>query len=124
MLYGLAQQRGTKLPKIHLINAWRKFWPHDLFKDDNKDGFPGFQLNAETQIITKLVDYSRQVAESGNLALEGSDVTEMLEADEDVPVINSYTDEIAQMVLNNADGSDEKTDEEVKAICNQRINER
>ena len=65
-------------------------WPHDLFKDnDNEDGFPDFQLSAETQIITKSLDYSKQVAESGNFALEESDVTELLEADEDVPVINS-----------------------------------
>ena len=53
-----------------LINAWRKLQAHDLFKDNNKDGFPGFQLSAETQIIAKLVDYSRQVAESMNCALE------------------------------------------------------
>ena len=44
----------------------------------------------------------------------------MLEADKDLPVINSYTDnEIAQMVLNNADGSDEKTDEKVEIVSNQ-----
>ena len=57
-----------EVAKDTLINTWRKLWPHDLFKDnDNKDRFPGFQLSAETQIITKLVDYSRQVAESGTL---------------------------------------------------------
>ena len=96
-------------------------WPHDLFKDNtNKDKFPGFQLSAETQIITKLVDYSRQVAESKNFALEGSNVTEMLEANKDVPVINSYTDdEIAQIVLNNTDESDEETDEEMEVLSNQ-----
>ena len=106
-----------EVAKDLLIKAWRKLWLHDLFKDDdNKDEFPGFQLSAETQIITKLVDYSRQVAESRNFALEESDVTDMLEANEDVPVINSYTDdEIAQMVLNNADGSDE----EVKVVSDQ-----
>ena len=110
-----------KVAKDMLINAWRKLWPHDLFKDDdNKDGFPGFQLSAETQIITKLVDYSKQVAESGNFALEESDVTEILEANKDVPVIYSYTDdEIAQMVLNNVDRSDEETYEEVKLVSNQ-----
>ena len=44
----------------------------------------------------------------------------MLEADEDIPVINSYTDnEIAQMMLNNADESDEETDEEVEVVSNQ-----
>ena len=43
----------------------------------------------------------------------------MLEADKDVPVINSYTyDEIGQMVLNNVDGSDEETDEEVEVVSN------
>ena len=43
----------------------------------------------------------------------------MLQANKNVPVINSYTDdEIAQMVLNNADGSDE-TDEEVEVVTNQ-----
>ena len=110
-----------EVAKNTLINAWRKLWLHDLSKDDdNKEGFPGFQLSAETQIITKLVDYSRQVAESGNFALEESDVTEMLEAEEDFLVINSYIyDEIAQMVLNNADGSDEETDEEVEIVNNQ-----
>ena len=82
-----------KVAKYTLINAWRKLWPHDLFKDDdNKDGFPGFQLSAETQIITKLVDYSKQIAESRSFALEESNVTELLEADEDVLVINSYTE--------------------------------
>ena len=110
-----------EVAKDMLINTWRKLWPHDLFKDDdNEDGFPGFQLSAETQIITKLVDYSRQVAESGNFALEESNVTEMLEADKDVLVINSYIDdEFAQMVLNNTDGSDEETDEEVEVVSNQ-----
>ena len=84
----------NEVAKDTLINKWRKLWPHDLFKDDdNEDRFPGFQLSAETQIITKLVHYSRQVAESGNFALEESNVTEMLETDEDVPVINSYTDD-------------------------------
>ena len=75
-----------KVAKGILINAWRKLWPHDLFKDDddNEDGFPGFQLSGKTQIITKLVDYSRQVAESRNFALEESDVTEVLETDKDV----------------------------------------
>ena len=61
-----------------------------------------------------------QVAESGNFALEENNVTEMLEADEDDPVINNYKgDEIAQMVLNNADGSDEETDEEVEVVSHQ-----
>ncbi len=92
-----------------------------MFKgNNNEDGFPGSQLSAETQIITKLVDYSMQVAESGNFALEENNVTEMLEADEDDPVINNYKgDEIAQMVLNNVDGSDEETDEEVEVVSNQ-----
>ena len=43
----------------------------------------------------------------------------MIEANKHVPVINSYTDnEIAQMVSNNADGSDEKTDEKVEVVSN------
>ena len=109
----------NKVAQDALINAWRKLWPHDLFKDDdNEDGFPGFQLSAETQIITKLVDYSRQVAESGNFALEKSNVTEMLEADEDVPMIHSYTD--TQVMLNNADSSDEGSGS--CKLSNQRIN--
>ena len=67
-----------KVAKDTLINAWRKLWPHELFKDnDNEGGFSGFQLSAETQISTKLVDYSRQVAESGNFALEESNVTDV-----------------------------------------------
>ena len=44
----------------------------------------------------------------------------MLEANEDVLVLNSYTDdEIAQMALNNMDESDEETDEEVEVVSNQ-----
>ena len=34
-------------------------------------------------------------------------------------LINSYTDDIAQVVLNNADGSDEETDEKVEVVSNQ-----
>ena len=110
-----------EVAKNTLINVWRRLWPHDLFKDnDNEDRFLGFLFSAETQIITKLVDYSRQVAESGNFALEESNVTEMLEVDKDVLVINSYTDdEIAQMMLNKVDGSDEETDVEVEVASNQ-----
>ena len=44
----------------------------------------------------------------------------MLEANEDVLVINSYTDdEITQIMLNNMDKSDEETDEEVEVVSNQ-----
>ncbi|XP_032880836.1 jerky protein homolog-like isoform X2 [Amblyraja radiata] len=104
--------------KSTLKNAWHKLWPATMF-DENEpsdEDFEGFRVTDEKKMISNLIAYAKSVATENVNTLESADIEEVLNVDNDAPVVHSLSDgEIAEMVLDNnkhedSTGSDEDDD--------------
>ncbi|XP_055487432.1 jerky protein homolog isoform X3 [Leucoraja erinacea] len=104
--------------KSTLKNAWHELWPTTMF-DENEladEDFEGFRVTDEKKIISNLIAYAKSVAAENVNTLESADIEEVLNVDNDAPVVHSLSDgEIAEMVLDNnkhedSTGSDEDDD--------------
>lgn len=88
----------------------------DDYPADSK--FEGFRVTNE-KMISNFVNYAKSVSNESVNKLEEADIEEMLDIDNDAPVMHSWNDgEIVEMVLitdENEESSDDDTDDIVKA---------
>ncbi|XP_006147685.1 jerky protein homolog-like [Tupaia chinensis] len=100
-IYAIANA-WNDVDKLTLTNAWHRLWATMMFENDlADDDFEGFRDSNEKMMISKLITYAKSLSVESVNKLEEADIEEMLNIDNDAPVVQPLSDgEIAEMVLN------------------------
>jgi hypothetical protein len=83
--------------KSILTNAWQKLWPTMMLENED---FEGFHATNDKQMISNIVTYAKSLSAKSVNKLEEVEIEDMLNIDNDAPVVHSFSDgENAEMVL-------------------------
>ncbi|XP_029410189.1 tigger transposable element-derived protein 2-like [Nannospalax galili] len=87
--------------KSTLTKAWHRLWATMMFENDLTDeDFEGFRDSNEKMMISKLITYAKSLSAESVNKLEEADIEEMLNIDNDAPVVHPlYEGEIAEIGL-------------------------
>ncbi|GCC28302.1 hypothetical protein chiPu_0006731 [Chiloscyllium punctatum] len=89
--------------KATLTNAWHRLWLTTIFpvNEPADEEFGGFHVTKEKKMIANLVTYAQNLSADSVNKLHEADFEEMLNIDNNVPVVHFLSDgNIAEMVLN------------------------
>jgi hypothetical protein len=105
-----------KISHDTLKNAWHNLWPATLFLDDDDDSeFEGFPSKKDDD-VRELMDYVKSVS-SGKINLDEDDLFELVNIDNDAPIINKLTDdEILNSVISPTQENSESEEEDSQQI--------
>ncbi|XP_048194687.1 jerky protein homolog-like [Perognathus longimembris pacificus] len=109
--------------KSTLTNAWHRLWATMMFEnylsDEDLDGFRG---SNEKMMITKLITYAKSLSAESVNKLEEADIEEILNIDNDVPVVHPLNEgEIAMKGLNTDQYEDSSSNDNGTMITSQKI---
>ncbi|XP_063095547.1 jerky protein homolog-like [Cavia porcellus] len=85
--------------KSTLTSAWHRLWATMMFENDLADeDFEGYKDSSEKVMISKLITYAKSLSAESVNKLEEADIEEMLNIDNDAPVVHPLSEEeIAKM---------------------------
>ncbi|XP_047409895.1 jerky protein-like [Sciurus carolinensis] len=100
-IYAIANA-WNDVDKLTLTNAWHKLWATMMFENDLADeDFEGFRDSNEKIMISKLITYAKSLSAESVNKLEEADIEEILNIDNDAPVVHPLGEgEIAEMDIN------------------------
>ncbi|XP_023572006.1 jerky protein homolog-like [Octodon degus] len=89
------------IDKSTLTNAWHRLWATMMFENDLADeDFEGYKDSNEKMMISKLITYAKSLSAESVNKLEEADIEEILNIDNDAPVVHPLSEgEIAKMGL-------------------------
>ena len=102
--------------KDTIAHAWHNLWPATMLSDDDEqsDELEGFHMSSENKMMSDLLTYAKKITSEAVSKLEEEDIEEVLNIDNDAPVVHSLTDsEIAEMGLNQGDSDDNNDDDDI-----------
>ncbi|XP_005333826.2 jerky protein [Ictidomys tridecemlineatus] len=100
-IYAIANA-WNDVDKSTLTNAWHRLWATMMFENDLTDeDFEGFRDSNEKIMISKLITYAKSLSAESVNKLEEADIEEILNIDNDVPVVHPLSEgDFAEMGVN------------------------